>query len=180
MLDETGKYSDRELCDVLQRVHLIPSGRDEVDPSAAAGSFPSRSTNTNILLDLQSRISEGGSNLSQGQRQLVCLARAMLLDRKILILDEATSAVDTATDSIIQKSIRYGFQNKTIVVVAHRLSTIADFDDVIVIADGKVIEYGKPAVLMTNPNGAFRKLVEESGQRNELEAIIENNYKEVR
>jgi ABC-type multidrug transport system fused ATPase/permease subunit len=129
-------------------------------------------TNTNVFRSLSSKISEGGLNLSQGQRQLLCLARAIVARPKIMVLDEATSAVDMETDALIQRSIREEFQDSTLIVIAHRLSTIADFDKILVMGDGKALEYDEPRLLMEKENGAFRKMVEESGEREILERII--------
>ncbi|KAJ5607281.1 hypothetical protein N7537_003900 [Penicillium hordei] len=112
------------------------------------------------LFTLDSPISAGGANISQGQRQLLCLARILIRDPKIVILDEATSAVDNETDSWIQDTIRTQF-NGTFIVVAHRLRTIACFDKVIVIDDGRIEEIGSPAELL-RAKGLFYDLVQKS------------------
>jgi ABC-type multidrug transport system fused ATPase/permease subunit len=101
--------------------------------------------NRNVFTTLTSQISEGGLNLSQGQRQLLCLARVIISRPKILILDEATSAVDMATDILIQRTIRSEIgQNNTLLVIAHRISTVADFDRILVMDAGQVVEFGTP------------------------------------
>lgn len=129
--------------------------------------------NINIFEDLDSPISEGGLNLSQGQRQLLCLARAIVSRPKIMVLDEATSAVDIPTDALIQRSIRSEFgRNSTLLVIAHRLSTIADFDRILVMDAGKAVEFGRPEDLMSIDNGYFKGLVEESGEREILKRIF--------
>ncbi|KAJ5152555.1 uncharacterized protein N7482_009033 [Penicillium canariense] len=120
--------------------------------------FGEGSKKTGFTLD--SPISAGGANISQGQRQLLCLARILIRDPKILILDEATSAVDNETDSWIQDTIRSQF-NRTLIVVAHRLRTIASFDKVIVIDDGRIEEIGSPAELL-RAKGLFYDLVQKS------------------
>ncbi|KAL2158565.1 hypothetical protein VTH06DRAFT_4332 [Thermothelomyces fergusii] len=104
----------------------------------------------NIFTDLSMPISTGGANLSQGQRQLVCLARALLKRPKIVVLDEATSAVDRGTDSKIQESLRKEFAAAgcTVLVIAHRLSTVADFDRMLVLEKGRVVEMGTPRELL--------------------------------
>lgn len=112
------------------------------------------------LFTLDSPISAGGANISQGQRQLLCLARILIRDPKIVILDEATSAVDNETDSWIQDTIRSQF-NCTFIAVAHRLRTIASFDKVIVIDDGRIEEIGSPAELL-RAKGLFYDLVQKS------------------
>lgn len=177
-LDPFGEHSDAELRDALQRVHLVsaPSSRaDSPTPSSSPGASAaghSDNQNTNPFNSLASRISESGFNLSQGQRQLLCLARAIVSRPKILILDEATSAVDMATDALIQRSIREEFTDSTLLVIAHRLSTIADFDRILVMDAGRGVEFGGPRELMENVGGVFRGLVEGSGEREELENLI--------
>lgn len=128
--------------------------------------------NTNIFQSLNSPISPSGSNLSQGQKQLLCLARAILSRPRLLILDEATSAVDMATDTLIQRSIREEFANTTLLVVAHRLSTVADFDRILVMRDGKAEEYGSPRDLLEKEGGTFKDMVAYSGEREALEKVI--------
>ncbi|ERT02813.1 hypothetical protein HMPREF1624_01115 [Sporothrix schenckii ATCC 58251] len=104
----------------------------------------------NSFTNLAMPISTGGGNLSQGQRQLVCLARALLTRPKIVVLDEATSAVDRGTDSAIQESLRREFASGgcTVLVIAHRLSTVVDFDRLLVLREGRVAEMGTPRELM--------------------------------
>ncbi|XP_037884218.1 multidrug resistance-associated protein 1 isoform X11 [Glossina fuscipes] len=104
---------------------------------------------------LNHEISEGGENLSVGQRQLVCLARALLRKTKVLILDEATAAVDLETDDLIQKTIRTEFKDCTVLTIAHRLNTIMDSDKVIVLDKGEVTEFDSPVNLLENPYSAF-------------------------
>ncbi|KAH6649967.1 hypothetical protein F5144DRAFT_588575 [Chaetomium tenue] len=111
---------------------------------------PPTQDNSNIFTNLFTPVSTGGANLSQGQRQLVCLARALLKRPKIVVLDEATSAVDRGTDSNIQESLRKEFAAAgcTVLVIAHRLSTVADFDRVLVLEKGRVAEMGTPRELL--------------------------------
>ena len=89
-----------------------------------------------------------------------------------MVLDEATSAVDMATDTLIQRSIREEFDDSTLLVIAHRLSTIVDFDKIILLDDGRVKEFGTPKELMALENGVFRGMVRESGERVKLEKLI--------
>lgn len=171
-LDIFDQSNDAELKEALQRVHLVsaPSSRDEStitsDTSATAAE-----TNTNPFTSLDSPIASGGLNLSQGQRQLLCLARAILSHSKIMILDEATSAVDMDTDVLIQRSIREEFVGSTLLVIAHRLSTVADFDRILVMSDGKAVEFGSPKELLGR-KGAFSEMVKESGDKVLLENLI--------
>lgn len=104
-----------------------------------------------------------GSNLSQGQRQLVSLARAMLTPSNILILDEATAAVDVETDAMLQQTLRSPlFANRTIITVAHRINTILDSDRVVVLDRGEVAEFGPPQDLIGR-KGIFYSLVKQAG-----------------
>ncbi|KAK8856528.1 P-loop containing nucleoside triphosphate hydrolase protein [Apiospora arundinis] len=175
-LDPFDDHTDAELMDSLHRVHLL--SEDETSPGTTvvpseSGSTNGQRANTNIFRDLRSTISEGGLNLSQGQRQLLCLARAIVSRPKVMVLDEATSAVDMTTDALIQRSIREEFGDSTLVVIAHRLSTIADFDRILVLSDGKVAEFGTPKELWEadEGKGIFRGMCEESGEKDHLRAI---------
>jgi ABC-type multidrug transport system fused ATPase/permease subunit len=111
---------------------------------------------------LESEISEGGGNLSQGQRQLMCLARALLKKSKILVLDEATSSVDAQTDQQVQDTIRTQFVDKgvSVITVAHRLDTVLRYDKIAVLGDGTLLEYGTPGDLLKIRNGELRSLVD--------------------
>ncbi|KAE9537850.1 hypothetical protein AGLY_005822 [Aphis glycines] len=113
---------------------------------------------------LNSKISEGGSNFSVGQRQLVCLARAIIRNNKILVLDEATANVDVQTDSLIQNTIRNKFRECTVLTIAHRLNTVIDSDKILVLNAGTVVEFDHPYILLKNKDGYFHKLVEQTGQ----------------
>ncbi|KAK2714884.1 hypothetical protein QYM36_009173 [Artemia franciscana] len=104
---------------------------------------------------LQHEVSEGGENLSVGQRQLVCLARALLRKTKVLILDEATAAVDLETDDLIQATIRKEFSDCTVITIAHRLNTIMDSTRVMVLDKGQIIEFDSPSVLLANKSSIF-------------------------
>lgn len=171
-LDPFNHHTDAELRDCLERVHLISSS------TAASGSAtpttPSTPKNINPFTNLASPISEGGLNLSQGQRQLLCLARAIVSRPRVMVLDEATSAVDMHTDALIQRSIREEFTDASLIVIAHRLSTIADFDRVLVLSDGRVAEFGTPRELWEKggEGGMFRAMCEESGERDKLRGIV--------
>lgn len=112
---------------------------------------------------LDGRMSDGGSNFSMGQRQLVCLARAILRNNKILILDEATANVDPETDRLIQTSIREQFGECTVLTIAHRLHTIMDSDRVLVVDAGRAVEFDHPRNLLRNTDGYFSQLVGQTG-----------------
>lgn len=167
-LDPFDDHTDANLYDAMVRVQLI---RSSSSGSGTAATPALLDTNVNIFKSLSSRISEGGLNLSQGQRQLLCLARAILCRPKIMILDEATSAVDMATDFLIQRSIREEFRDSTLIVIAHRLSTIADFDTILVLSDGKAVEFDTPRKLLEE-KGMFWEMVQQSGEKDKLMKII--------
>ncbi|ROT39327.1 ATP-dependent bile acid permease [Sodiomyces alkalinus F11] len=190
-LDPFDERTDDELYEALRRVHLLDSSPGtpppgESSPSSSSSSSSSapdpapepatptpRSTNTNPFRSLSSPVAEGGLNLSQGQRQLLCLARAILSRPKVMVLDEATSAVDMATDALIQRSIREEFMESTLLVIAHRLSTIADFDRILVLSEGQVAEFGAPRELWEKgEGGVFRGMCEESGEKEKLKDIL--------
>jgi len=112
---------------------------------------------------LEYKIAEGGENLSVGQRQLVCLARALLRKTKVLILDEATAAIDLDTDELIQNTIRTKFTDCTILTIAHRLNTIMDSDRVIVLDQGQIAEYDSPDVLLADKDSIFYGMAKNAG-----------------
>lgn len=112
---------------------------------------------------LDVKLSEGGSNLSVGQRQLMCLARALLIPSHILVLDEATAAVDVETDKVLQETIRSEFRDRTILTIAHRLNTILDSDRIIVLEKGEVAEFDTPETLLKNKDSLFYALCKQGG-----------------
>ncbi|KAH8986100.1 hypothetical protein EDB92DRAFT_2116516 [Lactarius akahatsu] len=135
----------------------------------ASGLFSLQSDDEDGRLTLDSQIASGGGNLSVGQRQILALARAIVRGSKLLILDEATSAIDYKTDTIIQTSLRTELKgNVTLITVAHRLQTIIDADKVMVLDAGRIVEFDKPSELLKVENGRFRSLVDESGDRDLL------------
>ncbi|KAK5010719.1 ATP-binding cassette glutathione S-conjugate transporter ycf1 [Cryomyces antarcticus] len=122
---------------------------------------------------LEARINEGGSNLSQGQRQLVSLARALLTPSNILVLDEATAAVDVETDAMLQATLRSDiFSDRTIITIAHRINTILDSDRIVVLDHGKVAEFDSPAELVRR-RGLFYELVREANLLGAVEAVVQ-------
>uniref|UniRef100_T1IZ29 ABC transporter domain-containing protein n=1 Tax=Strigamia maritima TaxID=126957 RepID=T1IZ29_STRMM len=128
---------------------------------------------------LDTEIQGGGHNLSVGQRQLLCLARAILRNNKILILDEATANVDHETDVLIQETIRTQFKTCTVLTVAHRLNTIIDSDRVMVLSEGKLMEFDSPYELLLNKTSYFSELVNATGKSNSnhLKIIAGKVYK---
>jgi len=143
-IDPTNQYTDEEIWNALKLSHLKEHVLKMSDEDHKG---------------LEVRVSEGGSNLSVGQRQLMCLARALLIPSTILILDEATAAVDVETDKVLQETIRKEFKNRTILTIAHRLNTIMDSDKIIVLDKGEVKEYDSPENLLKNKDGIFYSLV---------------------
>jgi ABC-type multidrug transport system fused ATPase/permease subunit len=142
-IDPFNMYPDYMLWRVLDDVEL----KDSIDETHG----------------LDSHVAEGGSNFSVGQRQLVCLARAILRRNRILMLDEATANVDPHTDSLIQKTIRTKFADCTVLTVAHRLNTIMDSDRVLVMDAGIMVEFDHPHILLQNKDGHFYRMVQETG-----------------
>ncbi|CAF0847568.1 unnamed protein product, partial [Didymodactylos carnosus] len=145
-LDPFGTYSDEEIWNVLELTHL--------------------KHHTAALKDgLSYQLTEGGENLSAGEKQLLCIARALLRKSKIFVLDEATAAVDMETDRLIQETIRTAFKNCTVLTIAHRLHTILDSTRILVLSNGCLQEYDKPDKLASNPKSQFSKLLKDAGIR---------------
>jgi ABC-type multidrug transport system fused ATPase/permease subunit len=118
---------------------------------------------TNGSLSLHTQISDGGVNLSAGTRQLLMLARAMLTDARILVMDEATANCDGETDATMQRAVRANFNHATILTVAHRLDTIIDYDRIFVMEAGAVVEAGTPAKLLATEGSRFGGMCAEAG-----------------
>lgn len=115
------------------------------------------------LQGLQTLVAAGGTNFSVGQRQLICLARAILRNNKVLVLDEATANVDPDTDALIQETIREKFKNCTVMTIAHRLHTVMDSDKILVMNFGKVEEFDTPLNLLNIDGGIFADMVNATG-----------------
>ncbi|KAK4880755.1 hypothetical protein RN001_008901 [Aquatica leii] len=159
-LDPFDEYTDDVLWKALEEVELKEAVSD-------------------LVAGLNSVMSEGGSNFSVGQRQLVCLARAIIRNNKILVLDEATANVDPQTDALIQHTIRKKFYNCTVLTVAHRLHTVMDSDKVMVMDAGRMVEFDHPHLLLQNENGVFYSMVEQTGttMAEALTKIASDSYK---
>ncbi|KAI9235563.1 MAG: hypothetical protein BYD32DRAFT_420917 [Podila humilis] len=160
-LDPFNEHDDAALWATLKRVHLISEDGME----------------SNSFGNLDSEVHENGNNFSQGQRQLIGLARALLKQSKIIILDEATASVDHETDARIQATIREEFKQSTLLTIAHRLRTIIDFDKVLVMDHGKVVQFDTPLTLIRE-EGIFRGMCQRSGEFElllEMAAATENN-----
>eukprot|EP00899_Mesostigma_viride_P003900 jgi/Mesvir1/13510/Mv26306-RA.1 len=147
-LDPFGMFSEGAIWQAIGRAHM-----GEVIKSLPHG--------------LSSQVQEGGKNFSAGQRQLLSLARAVLTRPRILVLDEATAAVDQATDALIQKTIREEFKSCTMLIIAHRLNTIIDCDRIMVMADGSLVENDRPSALLAKDNGVFSSMVRATGPSTE-------------
>ncbi|KAG7086727.1 hypothetical protein E1B28_002661 [Marasmius oreades] len=158
-LDPFGQHDDAALNDVLRASGFL----DLQDQDAKADK-----------LTLDSSVSSGGSNLSVGERQILALARAILRKSKLLILDEATSAIDYATDTIIQKSLRTEVgSDTTVITIAHRLQTIMDADRIMVLDAGRIVEFDTPGELLTCEGGFLKALVQESADKDVLREMAD-------
>ena len=203
-LDPFELRTDDEIMEALESVRMGSSNSNSnsktsttttpTSSSSTATSAPSTTTTTNnnnnnnnmnknnktdVDLLLSTKLEEGGSNYSVGERQLLNLARALLSQPKVLVLDEATASIDGETDAFIQKMLREKFPNTTLVTIAHRLNTVMDCDVVLVMDDGRAAEFDAPATLLlekttntktnytntnTNTNGGiFSQLVDATG-----------------
>uniref|UniRef100_A0A3P9CNU7 Cystic fibrosis transmembrane conductance regulator n=1 Tax=Maylandia zebra TaxID=106582 RepID=A0A3P9CNU7_9CICH len=152
-LDPFNQHTDEELWSALEEVQL----------KSVVEELPGK---------LETALAESGSNFSVGQRQLVCLARAVLRKNRILIIDEATANVDPRTDELIQKTIRDKFRECTVLTIAHRLNTIVDSDRILVLDAGKIHAYDEPYTLLQDPTNFFYKMVQQTGKQ-EAAALLE-------
>ncbi|XP_070712711.1 ATP-binding cassette sub-family C member 10 [Pempheris klunzingeri] len=146
-LDPCGRHPDQQLLDVLDQCHLSPV--------------------VSRMGGLDAEVGERGKSFSVGQRQLLCLARALLTQAKVLCIDEATASVDPKTDKLLQQTIREKFQDKTVLTIAHRINTIMDCNRVLVMHAGKVVEFDSPAALCQTDHSIFHRLVGGSGERDD-------------
>jgi ATP-binding cassette subfamily C (CFTR/MRP) protein 4 len=159
-LDPLEKHSDEEMWSALEKVQL----KGEVQGT---------------VLGLSCEVGEGGANFSHGQRQLICLARAILRKSRLLVIDEATANVDMTTDSIIQTAIRTEFSACTVLTIAHRLHTVMDSDRIMVLDFGKIKEFDEPYFLLQNPSGLLSFMVSQLGddEKKKLQQIAKEAHK---
>ncbi|XP_046746883.1 ATP-binding cassette subfamily C member 4-like isoform X1 [Diprion similis] len=155
-LDPFDQFSDAQLWDSLREVEL-----------------------QDAVASLDFKVAGGGANFSVGQRQLICLARAILRKNRILVLDEATANVDPSTDALIQKTIRRKFTDCTVLTIAHRLNTIMDSDKVLVMDGGRIAEFDHPYLLLKNRYGNFSQMLRQTGKSTaeKLSEIAESAYR---
>eukprot|EP00759_Apiculatamorpha_spiralis_P024370 PhF_6_TR27890/c0_g1_i2/m.40858/K05665/ABCC1; ATP-binding cassette, subfamily C (CFTR/MRP), member 1 len=157
-LDPDAQHADKAIWTALEQAHL----RDSVEA-------------TDDKLNVT--VMEGGSNFSVGQRQLVCLARALLRNARLLLMDEVTANVDVETDALIQKTVAEAFHDCTVITIAHRLETIMTYDRVMVMSDGRIVEYDTPVALLGKVHGYFKSMVNDTGERaKQLEEMARKAY----
>ena len=175
-ISEIGLHDLRSIISIIPQDPQLFEGtlRTNIDPTNSASDADIWQALTQAYLkdhvmsnmggSLDAEITEGGGNLSSGQRQLVCFARALLRKTKILVLDEATSSIDLETDEAVQQILRGSdFKGVTTITIAHRINTIMDSDKVLVMSQGRVAEYDTPEKLLEKPDSLFHALVQEAG-----------------
>lgn len=142
-LDPWDQYSDSQVWEALEKTHI-------------------KEMVSQLPHSLHSEVTENGENFSVGERQLLCVARALLRNSKVLILDEATAAIDTETDRLIQETIRSAFDSCTTLIIAHRLNTVMSCSRVMVLDNGQILEFDSPTALLADENSRFRAMIEAS------------------
>ncbi|KAJ2381318.1 hypothetical protein GGI05_006025, partial [Coemansia sp. RSA 2603] len=204
-LDPFNEHGDDELWLALRRAHLLgdddnvstrPTSRngtigesvvgslvaaDNADSASCSNIHTTEASQAVVTLgrtitDLEMAVTENGSNFSQGQRQLIALARALVKRTRVIILDEATASVDFDTDAKIQATIRNEFTDSTLLCIAHRLRTIVDYDKVLVLDQGQVVEYDTPYNLLRKADGLFKHMCMKSGEYDHLFSAAERKH----
>ncbi|KAI9311060.1 P-loop containing nucleoside triphosphate hydrolase protein [Dichotomocladium elegans] len=163
-IDPFHHFTDDAIFESLRRVHLL----EQIDGDDEQREDENGDESTGVFRDLTSAVSEGGKNFSQGQRQLICLARALLRRSKLVLMDEATASVDFKTDRAIQKTISEEFVDSTILCIAHRLHTVINYDRILVMENGQVLEQANPLELILDQKSVFHKMCMASGEYHNL------------
>ncbi|KAG0179992.1 hypothetical protein DFQ29_001399 [Apophysomyces sp. BC1021] len=161
-MDPFDQFNDTDIVAALRRVYLIPS-------SAENNEF-------NIFTNLDTPVSEGGRNFSQGQRQLLCLARAFLKRASVVLMDEATASVDFRMDKTIQRTITSEFSDCTILCIAHRLHTVIEYDRILVLDQGEIKEFASPWELLQDIESLFYKMCQNSGEFEQLVVLAKAKH----
>ncbi|BGP50526.1 Transporter of the ATP-binding cassette (ABC) [Rhodotorula kratochvilovae] len=183
-LDPFAQHSDRDVWDALRRVQMAAPGVSGITPKPTPGqsrvasptpgdeegseaeTAAAEETERYVVKSLDMEVTEGGKNFSAGQRQLLALARGILKlqSSSILILDESTASLDHATDERIQQTIRAEMADATILCIAHRLRTVVDYTKILVLDQGRVVEFDTPSSLLAREDSAFTALCRKSGE----------------
>ena len=159
-LDPFREFSEEEIWSALDKAYI----------KKMVESLPSK---------LSANVEEDGNNFSTGERQLLCLARAILRQNKIILIDEATANVDMNTDLLVQQTIRYNFSDCSVLTIAHRIETVIDSDRIIVLEKGSIVESGVPHLLLQNEDSYLSRLVNqlEASTQSSLRDVAEKTYK---